>query len=256
MQLASLPALARLELRCKLPDVGCLRVLGGAPSLTSLEVTSYVALLAGLEAATQLRHLELSMISDSSPNVDAVVQALLEALPRLHALSLSCSGPNHLPRTLASLPRMQRLLLDDRGLPPALSLGPTPWVASLRWLAAPSRVLQASAALLLGATALEHLSCLGLPVSDGDAAPSRARWAEFWACLEALPALRCLCIHQFYPKPSSLLPPALSQAALALASRCRALHLHVLEWPHQASDLLSMADIPASVPAHPLGYDF
>lgn len=255
MQLASLPALARLELRCKLPDVGCLRVLGGAPSLTSLEVTSYAALLAGLEAVTQLRQLEPDLMGDS-PNNDAIVQALLAALPRLHTLALDHSGIDSLPRTLASLPRVQRLCLSDWGEDVALSLPPNPWVASLRWLAAPSRVLKASVPLLLGATALEHLSCLGLPVPDGDAAPSRARWAEFWACLEALPALRCLCIHQFYPEPSSQLPPALSQAALALASRCRALHLHSLELPLRAPKLLFMADIPASLPAQPLGYDF
>lgn len=178
------------------------------------------------------------------------------ALSRLHTLSLNCFLFDRFPLSLASLPPLQRLCLEYMDEDAALSLPPGPWAASLRWLAAPWWALHANTDLLRVATALEHLSCHGLRSPDGEDAASRALWTDFWARLEVLPALRCLCIHHACLASATVLPPALGQAVLTLAGRRPALRLHLLETSGLMATLLYMADIPASLPALSLGYVF
>ncbi|KAL4421296.1 hypothetical protein ABPG75_010587 [Micractinium tetrahymenae] len=261
-QLLSLRSLARLELECRALETGSLRLLAGVPSLMSLYCSSVEApLLAGLglEAVTQLQQLEAGL----SPEDVAGLDATLPALQRLRTLSLYCLDFQR--RTLpflASLPRLQRLCIDydlladaePEGGDSAPSLPPGPWLASLHWLAAPWRTLQASAAVLHSATALQHLSCFYLPEPVGEDAEARASWAGFWSCLELLPALRCLCIHTFDNLERPPLPPAATHALLALVTRRPALRWHLTHEFTPLPALLAMTDIPASLDVEPLEY--
>ncbi len=240
--------LARFELDCRDLEDDALQVLGSASSLTSLRIEG-VASLAGLEAATQLRQLEL--VQDDFHD-ESFFEELPAALQRLHTLSLEYYVLYCVPRSVANLLCLQRLCLALRfpDMTNNVAAAPLPtghWLASLRWLAAPREVLQASASVLHAATCLEHLSCLGLPQPGGADERSRARWDAFWSCLASLPALRCLCIHDsYYEKHPS---PALSQALLELTCRQPELKQHLLQAPSAPEDLLTMADIPASLPS-------
>ncbi|KAL4421286.1 hypothetical protein ABPG75_010577 [Micractinium tetrahymenae] len=258
-QLSTLRSLARMELECRALEPGNLRLLGSLPSLTSLRLVSLESPLAGLEAATQLQQLEIDGIS-SSEETDAL-EAVLPALQRLSILSLSFAEPQPLPPSLASLPRLERLCVKcvrpagGEGGGDAPSLPPGPW-PSLRYLAVPWLVLHTNVSTLRSALALEHLSCFGLPEPGGEDAPSRSRWGVFWSYVEDLPALRCLCIHCPDGLNDDLLSPALTKALLVLADRRPALRRHFLGYPAFFSDLLTMADIPASPSAYALYYTF
>ena len=201
LQLTSLGALLELRLSCDLLAEDSLAPLASLASLRRLAWESDCRMPSSLAQLTQLEMLSVGGITDL--NSVAVLEAALPALQRLTTLLLEYEMmPRQLPRSLASLPRLNRLGIGfvppmDDPLALQVQLPAGPWVSSLRVLGVPFYVLCPSTEQLCSANQLEHLACFGPPtlVCTPDEEDKCASWHAFFGFLASHPPLRCFTIQ-------------------------------------------------------------
>ena len=166
-------------------------------------LTQLTCLVSGLAWLSE-DHLQCGQRASTPAAVRVQTTAAHGCVQRPHPLAVFLSARTQvlrehdlcsLPPAVGSLPRLQRLCIDDMGttempLMPPLPAGPM--LQQLRWLAAGMGTLVKSAAVLQAAEALEYVAMLegGMYIIDWQSAAV----AAFFDWLACHPPLRCLSI--------------------------------------------------------------